>query len=278
MSLVGTPSKVGEQLLGRYLPLRDSQAHSQPELHQRKLMKRTAYGMLAGGLGVEVLILLSGNLSIPGILFGVGVMALSKPFLRLSDRPLEFAPPEPVENLPALSQGLGFCRALSKSFPEMRIELDPLSFQASGSCDGYDWRLKVDRESLQAVSREEVGYDNSYKVLEEGQKRDGATKIWRRTSNLDSRHRISWVVSIEDEFTPRPGQPSEHTLMEDREVSHGHTRITFGLPINLPNEPGLGHEGRNDFISAPTGLHHPEFVGEQIAQSLAWLFKPNVRL
>jgi hypothetical protein len=83
------------------------------------------------------------------------------------------------------------------------------------------------------------------------------------------------VVSVAGEFSPKPGQPSMHTSLEHCERQLDSTMCTFTLPINHRDQPGLGHEGRQDFISSPLGLHHPEFVGEQIALSLIWMFKPR---
>lgn len=274
-ALVGTPAKVVEQLLARYLPLRDSRAHSMPELHQRKLLKRTAYLMVISGISVEVLLLVTRHVTALGVLFGLGVVALARPFDRMSQKPLMFAPPEPLENLAALSQGLGLCRSLAKAFPQMPIVLDPLSCTLDGSCDGYVWHVTVDREGLKPIPRDQTGYDNSYTVLAESAgNQPVAGKIWTRTAKTVNRHRIVWTVAIEDEFKPRAGRPGEHTMLESHDVARGASKCVFTLPVNEPDQPGLGHEGRGDYISSPVGLHHPEFVGEQIALSLIWLFNP----
>lgn len=274
--LDGTPDLIAVKLKARYEPLRDSRAHAEPELHQRKLFRGTGRLLVAGGLGVEVLILAGGMLSVGGVLFGLGVAALGGKFLSMSNAPLKFEPPEPLENLAALSQGLGFCRELEKGLPQTRITFDPINFSIAGSCDGYDWTVEVDREGLKVLPREQLGYDAYAPLGDDKGDRPAAGRVWRRTSSLAARHRIFWVVTIAGDFTPRPGQPSTHTSLEHREAKLDKTELTFTLPINQPDQNGLGHEGRTDFISAPLGLHHPEFVGEQIALSLLWLFKPRL--
>lgn len=274
--LDGTPDLIAIKLKARYEPLRDSRAKAEPEIHQRKIMRGTGRLLVAGGVGVEVLMVAGGMLSLGGVLFGLGVAGLGGKFLSMAKAPLQFQPPEPLENLAALAQGLGFCRQLEKAMPSLRITFDPLNFNITGSCDGYDWTVEVDREGLMALDREKVGYD-AYKPLAETKgDKPTAGRVWRRTSSLMARHRIFWLVTIAGDFTPRPGMPSNHASLEHREVRLDKTELTFTLPINQPDQNGLGHEGRTDYISAPLGLHHPEFVGEQIALSLIWLFKPRL--
>lgn len=271
-ALKGTPDKVAEQVFERYEPLRDSRAYSEPERKERKFLETSGYLMVLGGLGLEAFLLVASRLSPTALLFGVIVAGLGLVFVNLARRPLKFAPPEPLENLAALSQSLGLCRSLSKAFPSMVIELHPISCTVRGSCDGYDWETRVNREGLKLVGGNKTSYDN-YTI-------EGSTKkIWKRSSTLASkRQRIVWSVTVDGEFNPRPGQPSTSTALESCESGMGKTVCTFTLPINEPDKPGLGHEGRTDYISSPLGLHHPEFVGEQIALSLVWMFNPHARL
>jgi hypothetical protein len=275
-ALRGTPAKLAEQLQARYEPLRDSRAHAEPELNQRKWMDLVGYLLIFGGAGVEVFLLVSRHPNVPAIVFGLAVAALGGKLVQLSRRPLQFVPPEPLENLAPLCQGIGLCRTLARSFPDAEIELDPVAFLLRGSYDGYDWELSVDRQGLKPVDKEEAGFDNSFQVLSEAGAQSG--KLWRRSSHKIHRHRIVWRVTVDGDFTPRPGLPSPDTSLEERSVSGGKTVCVFTLPVNQPDQPGLGHEGRTDYISSPLGLHHPEFVGEQVAQSLNWMFLPNLRL
>lgn len=274
--LDGTPDLILRRLKARYEPLRDSRAHSEPELHQRKILRGTAYLLLAGGLGLPVLLVALGEVSAPGVIFGLVVAAIGIGFWQQARKPLAFTPPEPLENLAALSQGLGLCQTLIETFPTMRMELDPIAFTAQGSCDGYDWQLKVDRESLKPMPRSEVGYETYMASSESGDGKSGAGRVWNRPSSTVKRHRIAWTVTVAGDFTPKPGQPSQHTSLEHHEGKLGNTLCVFTLPLNHHDKPGLGHDNRTDFISSPMGLHHPEFVGEQIAQSLVWMFKPRL--
>jgi hypothetical protein len=274
-ALVGTPEQVAGWLLARYLPLRDSRAHSEPEKQQRRFLKGTAYLLMVGGLSLEVLLVATGQVSVAAVLFGLAVAALGGKFLHAANRPLQFSAAEPLENMVAYSQGIGLCRKLSEAFSDMQIQLDPLSCAVAGSCDGYDWETVVDREGLKPVDGGKDGYE-SYTVLAEAAgSKPAASRLWRRSSPTVNCHRIFWTVSLPGEFTPRAGQPSEHTSLERRESSLGKTSCVFTLPINSPDQPGLGHDGRTDYISSPLGLHHPEFVGEQVALSLIWMFNPR---
>jgi hypothetical protein len=274
--LVGTPDLISRWLKARYEPLRDSRANSEPEKHQRKLLKGTGYLLMVGGLSLEILLVAMHQISVAPVLFGLAVAALGLKFLQMAKAPLKFQPPEPLENLVALSQGLGLCRALDEAFPTMRIEMDPINFVVTGSCDGYDWQVTVDREGLKPMPKDELGYETYTAVSEAADSQPAAGRVWRRTDDTANRHRIFWVVSVAGDFNPRPGQPSQHTSLESKNKdSQDKTECVFTLPINQPDQPGLGHEGRTDYISSPVGLHHPEFVGEQIAQSLVWMFKPR---
>lgn len=273
--LKGTPEQVTEKLLLRYEPLRDSRAFSEPERQQRKLYRGTSNLLLVGGAGLEVGLLATGHTEPAAIGFGLLVLCLGAAFRKMAGAPLEHTPPEPLEHLASLSQALGLSRALQARFPDMVVELDPINFLCSGSCDGYDWKLKVDREQLKPREGDGATY-RSYTILDS--KKPAADRVWKRTSATVNRHRLVWTVEIADDFHPRPGQPSSETSLESFESLPGKTICMFTLPINEPDQPGLGHEGRTDFISDPVGLHHPEFVGEQIAGSLAWMFKPNLRL
>lgn len=273
--LKGTPEQVAEKLLARYEPLRDSRAFSEPEQQQRKLYRGTGTLFLLGGVGLEVGLLATGQASPAALGFGVAVIGLGALFRKMASAPLRHSPPEPLENLASLSQAMGLCRELAKAFPEMVIELDPINFLCSGSCDGYDWKLKVDRERLKPREQDGASFQ-SYTVLDN--KKPASDRVWKRTSHATNRHRLVWTVTIADEFHPRPGQPSVETSLESFDNQDGRTVCTFTLPISEPDQPGLGHDGRTDFISDPMGLHHPEFVGEQVAASLTWMFKPNLRL
>jgi hypothetical protein len=272
--LDGTPELIGIKLKARYEPLRDSRAFCEPELAQRKLFRGTGNLLAAGGMGLEALLLIMGQLSTGGALFGLGVTAIGLKFLQKAREPLKFEPPEPLENLAPLSQGQGLCKVLMESFPNLRMQLDPIEFVAKGSCDGYDWQLRVERETLKPLPRDEAGYE-TYMAVSEGPKSTGG-RIWNRSPSTVHRHRIVWKVTVADEYTPRPGQPSQYTSLECHETVLDKNVCTFTLPINHHDQPGLGHEGRTDFVSSPLGLHHPEFVGEQIALSLVWMFKPRL--
>lgn len=274
-ALVGTPSEVAEQILARYEPLRDSRAYAEPERQQRKLFLNTSYLFLTGGVGLELALLAASKLTYTSAGFGLIVIGLGVAFGYAARRPLRYVPPEPLENLALLSQALGLCRSLSQTFPEIRIELDPLTSVLQSSCDGYDWSLRVQREKLKPTTTPNNADYESFNIVSETSTAPG--RVWRRAAQQENRHRLVWIVSIEDDFTPRPGQPSPHTSLESCSKRMGRTECTFTLPISQPEQPGLGHEGRTDYISSPLGLHHPEFVGEQIACSLAWMFQPNLR-
>ncbi len=273
--LKGTPEQIIEKLLLRYEPLRDSRAFSEPELQQRKLYRGTSTLLLVGGAGLEVGLLATGHTEPAALGFGLLVLSLGAVFRKMATAPLKHTPPEPLEHLASLSQALGLARALHQRFPDMVVELDPINFLCSGSCDGYDWKLKLDRERLKPREDDGAAFQ-SYTILDS--KKPAADRVWKRTSQTVNRQRLVWTVEIADDFHPRPGQPSTETSLENFNNDRGKTICTFTLPINEPDQPGLGHEGRSDFISDPMGLHHPEFVGEQIAGSLAWMFKPNLRL
>ncbi len=274
--LLGTPDELADKILARFEPLRDSRAHSEPERNQLETFKTIAFLLFGVGFLLEVLMVATSHISWSGALFGLGVIVLGLLSWRRSKRPLQFAPPEPLENLPALSQGLGLCRSLAKTFPNTTMEFEPITSTLRGSCDGYDWEVTVDREGLRPVDNGGRAYDN-FTVMSDSGGASAGSRIWRRTSQLVNSHRIVWTVSIDGEFRGKAGRPSEDTSLEAREVDAGKTLCVFTLPINQPKEPGLGHDGRVDFISSPLGLHHPEFVGEEIARSLDWLFDTRIR-
>lgn len=275
IALVGRPEEVTEQILARYEPLRDSRVHAEPERQQRKLFHNTAYLFLLGGMSLVGILIATARLTPATISFAVLVLALGLLFWRSARLPLRFVPPEPLENLPLLSQALGLARSLAKEFPDLTIELEPISSSLQASCDGYDWKVNVQREKLRRVTSQEPAEYESYVIAES---ESASRRAWRRSApQAEGRHRLVWTVVVDGDFTPRPGQPSNHCSLESCQSAIGVTECSFTLPITEPDQPGLGHEGRTDYISSPLGLHHPEFVGEQIAVSLAWMFKPNLR-
>ena len=270
--LSGLPSKVTAGLLARFLPLRDSQAHAEPEIQRLRLLKGAGGLLLLGGGLLEVGLLLSGSGTAISLGFGLVVLVVGGVLYRAGCEAPRFVPPEPLENLAALSQALGLSRGMEKHFPEGVLQLDPLDFRASSSYDGYDWELSTDREALRPIHGK---FGGSYRITTE-LAQEGAGRIWRRSAPTAIRHRIVWHVKVEGTYSPRAGKPSEHTALESHETQDDSTVISFALPIVAPDKHGLGHEGRTDYVSTPFGLHHPEFVGEQIAQSLAWMFKRSL--
>lgn len=256
-------------LLARFLPLRDSQAHAEPELQRLRMLRVVGRMLLVAGVALEVWLLTASRLSVASGGFGLVLLAIGGYLFYAGSQPARFVPPEPLENLAALSQALGLSRGLEKFFPDAPLELDPLDFRASSSYDGYDWELSTDREALRPI---EGAHGNSYRITSE-LAAEGAQRIWRRAGATPIRHRIVWHVKIDGRFTPRAGRPSQHAVVEEHETEGETTVVTFSLPIVPPDKHGLGHEGRTDYVSSPLGLHHPEFVGEQIALSLGWMFK-----
>lgn len=269
--LTGVPSELFSQVQARYIPLRDSRAFAEPERNQRQFWLATGALVGLGGALLILSLLLTGKTGAGGLILGLTLLGLGL-FLRwLGHRPLTYLPPEPLENLASLSQSLGLCKELVRLFPNDTFDLDPVAGTLCGSSDGRDWSLKVDHQTLAIIAQTEDDYD-SYAVIQDKDRSPATRRIWSRSHDAMHRHRVLWEVTIEGAYRPRPGQPSEQTSLDSADCTTERAVCIFSLPIISFTEPGLGHEGRTDFISSPAGLHHPEFVGEQIALSLAWLF------
>lgn len=275
--LQGKPQQLFESVEARYIPLRDSRVHAEPEANQRRLLKNTGKFLFGGGALLELGLLVTGNGEMQSYGFGLLVLAIAAALLYLSRRPLKYIPPEPLINLAALSQSLGLCRQLKVNFPEQGFELNPVTGDLCAITDGRKWTVKVDHQTLKPLEKDSQGYE-SYSLVHTKNTSSSEHKIWNRNRAAGYRQRVLWTVTIEGAFTPRAGQPSRDTVLDSSATDDEQSICTFSLPIISFEEPGLGHENRTDYISSPAGLHHPEFVGEQVALSLAWLFPANFRL
>lgn len=275
--LTGTAEQLVAQLLARYEPLRDSRLHAEPEVQRQKLFQRAAVALGLAGTLITVGLLASGRVGSQGGLYGLALLLLAAVCWHRGRQPLRYVPPEPLDNLAPLAQSLGLCRALAHSFPEVELQLDPMDFLLQGSCDGYDWQVRIDRELLRSSGKNEKGVPVYSVLSDQDRSAPAASRIWRR-GDQELMERIVWTVRMPDEFRHRAGQPSPHASLDRCQTRMGQTECVFTLPMTSPGQPGLGHEDRTDYISSPLGLHHPEFVGEQVALSLAWMFKPNLKL
>lgn len=274
--LQGSASEVARDLEKRYRSLRDaaSQRSSRSFLNLAAVSFIVVGSLIAYSFRSESLHKLGIGLLLASV--GVGVAAWAR--RHLSGEPLD-----PPERLPALGQLLKTAEQLSTLPFPVELEIDLVRVEHfRGTCRQAVWTADLEWDHLGTFHHDRTEHYQELTPLEKREQLSGKLtssdlrgRPWKEGNVRATVHtkRLLLRVELEGWGGELAGSPSQHLTLHKRLQTERGTAFLWEFPKNHSEREGLGHQGRPDLGVPSVNRHHPEFLGEQIGQAIAWMLE-----